>query len=141
MGGLLGTGYSLNRASDDLARLRLNGLIVRVPDHHHRCTLTVDGIQFAIFYTKIHDRSYNPCSPPPPNPPCHPNYAPRCAPSTRQSTSDSPTPDCPRQPDPTNHLDRDPRQTHDKRQNPATKGSLACVDDPPDGHVQHPLAA
>ena len=59
MTGLLGTPYSMNQASYDLARLRLNGLIVRVPDHN-RYTLTPDGIQFAIFYTKVHDRVLRP---------------------------------------------------------------------------------
>jgi hypothetical protein len=59
MTGLLGTTYSMNQASYDLARLRLNGLITRVPDHH-RYTLTTDGIQFAIFYTKVHDRVLRP---------------------------------------------------------------------------------
>jgi len=59
MTGLLGTPYSMNQASYDLARLRHNGLIVRVPDHH-RYTLTPDGIQFAIFYTKVHDRVLKP---------------------------------------------------------------------------------
>jgi hypothetical protein len=59
MTGLLGTPHSLNQASYDLARLRHNGLIVRVP-HHHRYTLTPDGIQFAIFYTKVHDRVLKP---------------------------------------------------------------------------------
>src|SRR3989442_6605707 len=34
MTGLLGTPYSMNQASYHLARLRLNGLIVRVPDHN-----------------------------------------------------------------------------------------------------------
>jgi hypothetical protein len=41
----------MNQASYDLARLRLNGLITRVPDHN-RHTMTADGQQFAIFYTK-----------------------------------------------------------------------------------------
>jgi hypothetical protein len=59
MTGLLGTPYSMNQASYDLARLRLNGLITRVPDHN-RYTLTLDGIQFAIFYTKVHDRILRP---------------------------------------------------------------------------------
>jgi hypothetical protein len=59
MTGLLDTPYSMNQASYDLARLRHNGLIVRVPDHH-RYTLTPDGIQFAIFYTKVHDRVLKP---------------------------------------------------------------------------------
>ena len=59
MTGLLDAPYSLNQASYDLARLRHNGLIVRVPDHH-RYTLTPDGTQFAIFYTKVHDRVLKP---------------------------------------------------------------------------------
>src|SRR3989440_3192054 len=59
MTGLLGTPYSMNQASYDLTRLRHNGLIVRVPDHH-RYTLTPEGIQFAIFYTKVHDRVLKP---------------------------------------------------------------------------------
>jgi hypothetical protein len=59
MTGLLGIPYSLNQASYDLTRLRHNGLIIRVP-HHHRYTLTPEGIQFAIFYTKVHDRVLTP---------------------------------------------------------------------------------
>jgi hypothetical protein len=35
----------MNQASYDLTRMRHNGLIVRVPDHH-RYTLTPEGIQF-----------------------------------------------------------------------------------------------
>ena len=59
MTALLGTAYSMNQASYDLARLRLNGLINRVLDHN-RYTLTLDAQQFAIFYTKIHDRVLRP---------------------------------------------------------------------------------
>jgi hypothetical protein len=59
MTGLLGTPYSMNQASYDLTRLRLNGPITRIPGHH-RYTLTADGIQFAIFYTKVHDRVLQP---------------------------------------------------------------------------------
>ena len=59
MTALLGTAYSMNQASYDLARLRLNGLINRVPGHN-RYTLTLDGQQFAIFYTKVHDRVLRP---------------------------------------------------------------------------------
>jgi hypothetical protein len=59
MTGLLDAPYSMNQASYDLARLRHNGLIVRVPDHH-RYTLTPDGTQFAIFYTKVHNRVLKP---------------------------------------------------------------------------------
>ena len=43
----------------DLARLRLNGLIDRVPGKN-RYRLTSDGLRFAIFYTKLHDRLLRP---------------------------------------------------------------------------------
>ncbi len=59
MTGLLGTPYSMNQASYDLARLRRNSLITRVPGHN-QYTLTPDGIGFAIFYTKVHDRVLRP---------------------------------------------------------------------------------
>src|SRR6516165_6982352 len=60
MTGLLdGTVYTMNRASYDLARLRLNGLIDRVPGKN-RYRLTGDGLRFAIFYTKVHDRLLRP---------------------------------------------------------------------------------
>ncbi|HEX9178500.1 MAG TPA: hypothetical protein VF874_21280, partial [Mycobacterium sp.] len=45
----------MNQASYDLARLRINGLITRVPGRN-RYRLTDDGLRFAIFYTKLHDR-------------------------------------------------------------------------------------
>src|SRR5215468_636217 len=60
MTGLLdGTGYSTNQASYGLARLRLNGLITRIPGKN-RYRLTGDGLRFAIFYTKLHDRLLGP---------------------------------------------------------------------------------
>jgi hypothetical protein len=59
MTGLLGEGYSTNRASYDLTRLRRNGLITRVPDHN-LYQLTADGQAFAIFYTKVHNRVLRP---------------------------------------------------------------------------------
>jgi hypothetical protein len=60
MTGLLdGTDYTTNQASYDLARLRLNGLIARVPTKN-RYHLTSDGLRFAIFYTKLHDRLLRP---------------------------------------------------------------------------------
>lgn len=49
----------MNQASYDLARLRLNGLINRIP-HQNRYTLTLDGQQFVIFYTKVHGRVLRP---------------------------------------------------------------------------------
>jgi hypothetical protein len=39
----------------DLRRLRLNGLIRRLP-HTSHYVLTADGIRIAVFYTKIYNR-------------------------------------------------------------------------------------
>jgi hypothetical protein len=55
MTGLLGRPYTMPQASYDLARLRRNGLITRRP-HANTYDLTPDGLAFAIFYTKVHDR-------------------------------------------------------------------------------------
>jgi hypothetical protein len=55
MTGLTGTPYSMAQASYDLARLRRNGLITRRP-HASTYDLTPDGLAFAVFYTKVHDR-------------------------------------------------------------------------------------
>ena len=60
MTGLLGSAnYSMNHASYDLARLRVNGLIIRIPAKN-RYRLTSDGLRFAIFYTKLHNRLLRP---------------------------------------------------------------------------------
>lgn len=60
MTGLLGGAhYTMNQASYGLARLRLNGLITRIPGRN-RYRLTDDGLRFAIFYTKVHDRLLRP---------------------------------------------------------------------------------
>jgi len=60
MTGLLdGIAYTTNQASYDLARLRLNGLIDRLPGTN-RYRITSDGLRFAIFYTKLHDRLLRP---------------------------------------------------------------------------------
>jgi hypothetical protein len=71
MTGLLGTPYTMAQASYDLARLRRNGLITRRP-HANTYDLTPDGLAFAVFYTKVHDRvlaplftAGQPQSPPP----------------------------------------------------------------------------
>jgi hypothetical protein len=55
MTGLTGTPYSMPQASYDLARLRRNELITRRP-HANTYDLTPDGLKFAVFYTKVHDR-------------------------------------------------------------------------------------
>ena len=60
MTGLLGgANYSMNQASYDLGRLRVNGLITRIPGRNFY-RLTDDGLRFAIFYTKVHDRLLRP---------------------------------------------------------------------------------
>ena len=60
MTGLLGgTDYTMNQASYDLARLARNRLITRVPGKN-LYRLTGDGLRFAIFYTKLHDRLLRP---------------------------------------------------------------------------------
>lgn len=57
--GLLGGAYSTNQMSYDLARLRRNGLIERLPGTN-TYQLTSDGLRAAIFYTKVHDRLLGP---------------------------------------------------------------------------------
>jgi hypothetical protein len=53
--GLLGSGYTPGQMTYDLRRLRLNGLIRRLP-HTNRYALTGDGIRIAVFYTKVYNR-------------------------------------------------------------------------------------
>jgi len=59
MTALLGAPYTANQASYDLTRLTRNDLIRKVP-HRNLYTLTPDGLKFAIFYTKVHDRLLRP---------------------------------------------------------------------------------
>jgi hypothetical protein len=59
MTGLLGEPYTMTRASYDLTRLRRNGLIARLPAGN-TYRLTADGLAFAIFYTKVHNRVLRP---------------------------------------------------------------------------------
>ncbi len=59
MTGLLHTPYSIGQASYDLRRLRLKGIITRQP-HSNTYTLTPDGLRFAVFYTKVHNRVLGP---------------------------------------------------------------------------------
>ena len=57
--GLLGSDYSRNQMTYDLRRLRLHGLIVRVP-HTNTYTLTPEGLRVSVFYTKLHGRLLGP---------------------------------------------------------------------------------
>jgi hypothetical protein len=53
--GLLGSTYTPGQMTYDLRRLRLAGLIRRLPRSNHY-VLTGDGIRIAIFYTKTYNR-------------------------------------------------------------------------------------
>ena len=57
--GLLGQDYSTHQMTYDLRRLRLHGLIERIP-RSHRYTLTPEGTRVAVFYTKVHTRVLRP---------------------------------------------------------------------------------
>ncbi|HLK00029.1 MAG TPA: hypothetical protein VKU39_08995 [Streptosporangiaceae bacterium] len=59
MTGLLHAPYTAGQMTYDLRRLRLAGLIHRI-EHTNRYTLTPDGIAFAVFYTKVHNRLLRP---------------------------------------------------------------------------------
>jgi hypothetical protein len=57
--GLLGHDYTTGQMTYDLRRLRLHGLIERIP-RTNTYTLTPDGTRVAIFYRKVHDRVLRP---------------------------------------------------------------------------------
>jgi len=57
--GLLGQDYSMSKMSYDLRRLRLHGLIQRLP-RSNTCVLTGEGIRAAVFYTKLQNRLLRP---------------------------------------------------------------------------------
>ena len=57
--GLLDQDYSQNQMSYDLRRLRLHGLIQRLP-RKNTYVLTSEGIRVAVFYTKLHHRLLGP---------------------------------------------------------------------------------
>jgi hypothetical protein len=106
MPGLLGAPYGMTQASYDLARLRRNALITRRP-HANTYDLTPDGLAFAIFYTKVHDRVLAPLfAAGQPRP--RPSSPPRSARSNTTSTNASPAPGCQPQPDKTRLNHRTP---------------------------------
>ena len=57
--GLLGADYTANQMTYDLRRLRLHGLIERLP-HTNTYVTTPDGLGVAVFYTKVHNRVLGP---------------------------------------------------------------------------------
>ena len=56
---LLGRPYATAQMTDDLRRLRLKGLIHRIPKTH-RYTATSDGLKVAFFYAKLYLRIFRP---------------------------------------------------------------------------------
>ena len=73
----------------DLMRLRVHGLIERIP-HTHRYQVTDSGLRHALFLTRLHarflrpDSANSPASPSPSPHPCAPPTAPA---ATRSTTS------------------------------------------------------
>jgi hypothetical protein len=57
--GYLGQDYSMSKMSYDLRRLRLHGLIQRLP-HSNTYQLTPEGIRVAVFYSKLQNRLLRP---------------------------------------------------------------------------------
>ena len=51
--------YSIGRMTYDLRRLRLHGIIERVP-HSHRYQLTADGLRIALFFSRTYARLLRP---------------------------------------------------------------------------------
>lgn len=66
--GLYDHDYTTNQMTYDLRRLRLHGLIERVP-HTNTYTITADGTRVAVFYSKLHDRVLQPLLAAPDQPP------------------------------------------------------------------------
>jgi hypothetical protein len=66
--GLLDRDYRAHQMTYDLRRLRLHGLIERIPNTH-RYVLTPDGIRVAVFYNKVHARVLRPLVAAPDQPP------------------------------------------------------------------------
>jgi len=91
--GLLGTDYTRAQMTYDLRRLRLKGLVTRLP-HSNTYVLTADGQRVAIFYTKVHNRLLRPLLAADQRPAPHP-YARPCASSTTTSTPTSTQPASP----------------------------------------------
>jgi len=57
--GLLGMDYTRTQMTYDLRRLRLHGLIERIP-HTNTYVTTPEGIRVAVFYTKLYRRLLDP---------------------------------------------------------------------------------
>jgi hypothetical protein len=88
--GLLGAGYTSAQMTYDLRRLRLHGLITRLPGTHTYVT-TPQGLRVAVFYTKLATECWGRCWPPTDR--RHPSRSAAPWPlSTAPSATTSPTP-------------------------------------------------
>jgi hypothetical protein len=56
---LLGSPYSTHQLTYDLRRLRLKGMIWRIP-HSHRYRITPYGCKVALFFTRLHGSVFRP---------------------------------------------------------------------------------
>lgn len=79
---LLAVDYTSGQMTYDLRRLRLHGLIERLP-HSNTYVLTAEGLRVALFYTKVHGRVLRPL--------LAPDHPPRSATLCAPSTAPSPT--------------------------------------------------
>jgi len=118
--GLLGSDYTRGQMTYDLRRLRLKGLITRLP-HSNTYVLTGDGQRVAIFYTKSTTGCSGRCSPPTNDQHRNPCDRP-CASSTPTSPPTSTPPAPP--PDTIATIVPPDRKTWHKRQRPSDRGSL-----------------
>jgi len=57
--GLDPANYPIGRMTYDLRRLRLHGIIARIP-HSHRYHLTPDGLRIALFFSRTYARLLRP---------------------------------------------------------------------------------
>jgi hypothetical protein len=110
---LAGNTCTTNRASYDLIRLRLKGLITRLPGRNvYR--ITPAGQRFAVFYTKLHNRLLRPLMAADP-PPAPLPLRQACTPSTDISMTTS-----------TKHASVQLEQHFAQVSNPSDQGSLAA---------------
>jgi hypothetical protein len=112
--GLLNIPYTPGQMTYDLRRLRLAGLIRRIK-HTDTYVLTPDGIKFAVFYTKLHNRLLRPLMA---------ADQPQAPPDLRQALDTL-----------SRHVDDyitapasgKPHETRHKRPEARNQGSLACI--------------
>ncbi len=126
--GMLGADYSANQMSYDLRRLRLHGLVARIP-HTNTYTLTPEGQRVAIFYTKLADRLLRRLleADQPPAPPALRRVLTVTRHQPRRSTPTSPVPAL--------HSPPDPYHNRSTQSQTPKLGTMSRVEAPPEGLV------